>query len=177
MKKGFLAAVAALAIAIATPVTVHAVDGGTAPSPTAKDGRILLVEQDGNGGIKKGMTAAEVNTAWGTSFDTSLVVVWVGNAYVDPEGATTADPIKPAASEYGGTIIAHQSSKEGKKVTSGPTITLTVDDLSPVIFLAPASSSKVPNTGDSNSNALWIGALGLSVVLAGVAIFMRKRTA
>lgn len=174
MKKGFLAALAALAIAIATPVTVFA-EGEGAPSATTDKGQIVLVEQDGNGGIKKGMTGAEVNTAWKTTvFDANLVVVWVGDAHVTPDTATTADPLKVAASEKGGTVVAHL----GKKgITASDSITLTVDDLSPVIFLAPASSSKVPNTGDSNSNALWIGALGLSVVLAGVAIFMRKRTA
>ena len=168
MKKGFLAAVAALAIAIATPVTVFATE-----SPK---GEIEITEQDGNGGIKKGMTAAEVNTAWGTSFDSGLVVVFVGDAHVKPEGATTAPDATFAASSFGGTVIAHQSSKD-KAVKSGASITLSVSDLSPVIVLGPASSSKVPNTGDSNSNALWIGALGLSVVLAGVAIFVRKRTA
>ena len=168
MKKGFLAAVAALAIAIATPVTVFA-----DKSSTTDDAQIVITETAEAGGIKKGMTAAEVNSAWGTNFDAGLVVVFTGDAHVTPEGATTAADKTVAASTYGGTVIAHK----GKTVQSGASITLKVADLSPVIVLGPASSSKVPNTGDSNSNALWIGALGLSVVLAGVAIFMRKRTA
>ena len=175
MKKGFLAALAALAIAIATPVTVFATEGSSTTGDVSINITDAAVE-----GIKVGDPASVVNSAWGTNFDANLVVVFTGDAHLTPVGATKPSPAITApfnASTFnGGTVIAHQSSKD-KSVTFGATITLSSDDLSPVVVLAPASSSKVPNTGDSNSNALWIGALGLSVVLAGAAIFMRKRTA
>lgn len=173
MKKGFLAAVTAIALAFAAPVTALAVESPE-PGPT-----IVLEKRDATtDGIKVGDSASVVNTKWGTSFDASLVVVWTGEAYLSPADGdpTKADPMKVDASGLGGTVIAH---KGAKGVTSGASITLVATDLSPVVVLGPASSSgdKVPNTGDSNNNGLWIGALGLSVVLAGVAIFMRKRTA
>ena len=178
MKKGFLAALAALAVAVATPVTVFA-EEGTKPVDSSDTGKatIVLEQRDATtDGIKVGDSATVVNTKWGTSFDANLVVVWTGEAYLSPDKAdpATALPLPVEASKLGGTVVAHYG-KTG--VVSGAKITLEASNLSPVIALGPASSSKVPNTGDSNSNALWIGALGLSVVLAGAAIFMRKRTA
>ena len=177
MKKGLLvAAVAALTFALAAPVAVFAEEAKPSPSPS--DVTIVLEKTDQTiDGIKVGMTAAEVNTKWGTSFDTSLVVVWTGDAHLNPKDAAKPSPAiesEPyAASTYGGTIIAHLGAD--KKVTSGASIKFNSDDLSPVIVLGPAS--KVPNTGDSNNNILWISALVIALVCGGASFAMRKSNA
>lgn len=177
MKKGLLvAAVAALTFALAAPVTVLADDGDATatPSPTVK--AQIVITEDNTGEVKVGMTAAEVNTKWGTNFDANLVVVWTGDAHlvVTPADATFTGTVTQTfnASEHGGTVMAHQG-KTGVK--SGASIDLSSSDLSPVIYLAPAS--KVPNTGDSNNNILWIGALVVALVCGGAAFAMRKTNA
>ena len=178
MKKGLLvAAVAALTFALAAPVAVLADEKTQTPSSSKDDVTIVLEKKDQTkDGIKVGMTAAEVNTKWGTSFDTSLVVVWTGDAHLNPEDAAKPSPAiesEPyAASTYGGTVIAR---KGASGVKSGASIKFNSDDLSPVIVLGPAS--KVPNTGDSNNNILWISALVIALVCGGAAFAMRKSNA
>ena len=169
MKKGLLvAAVAALTFALAAPVAVYA-DG----SSTTSDVSITITDAAIDG-IKVGDSASVVNAAWGTSFDTSLVVVFTGDAHLTPTGATAPTPAITetfAASLWNGTVIAHK----GKTVQSGASITLSSDDLSPVVVLGPAS--KVPNTGDSSNNILWISALVIALVCGGAAFAMRKSNA
>ena len=177
MKKGLFAAIAAVAaLALCTPTTVSA-----ANSP---DGQIVIEERNGNGGIKTGMTAKEVDAAWGTSIEkdygADLVVVYVGDAHVTPETATNVPDKTVAASEYKGTVIAHK----GKKTQVGKSITLKAADLSPVVVLGPADKKtdgggkkdSTPRTGDTNT-ALWGGMLVLSMLAAGAALAMKKSNA
>ena len=179
MKKGLLtAAVAAIALAVASPLAINA---ESADSP---DGQIVLEEVAENGGIKKGDSSTTVDEKWGTSIGAGYEVVWVGDAYVTPEGAKNVTSLTVAASKYGGTLIVHK----GTSTIDGPaaSITLKADNLSPVIVLAKTSGSSngsnngnkknSPNTGDSG-NALWAGALIISVLCAGAAIVMNRRNA
>ena len=56
-------------------------------------------------------------------------------------------------------------------------IKISSKDMSPVIVLKKVSESKVPNTGDSNNNVLWISALVIALVCGGAAFAMRKSNA
>ncbi len=175
MKKGlFLAAVAALTVALCSPMTVKA--EGNSPTTGGDKGTIVITEQDGNGGIYVGDTGKDVNEKWGAKVDESLVVVYVGDAHIDPKGATTADPATFKASKFGGTVIVHKGSKA---TVSGSSITLTVEDLSPVAVLAKKSSGgkKSTNTADTSTNPIWAGALLISVLCAGAAVVMNKKNA
>lgn len=175
MKKGlFLAAVAALTVALCSPMTVKA--EGDSPTTGGDKGKIVITKQDGNGDIYVGDTGKDVNEKWGAKVDESLVVIFVGDAHIDPEKATTADPAEFKASKFGGTVIVHK----GKTTEYGSSITLTVDDLSPVAVLAPKSSKggkKSTNTADTSTNPIWAGALMISVLCAGAAVVMNKKNA
>lgn len=179
MKKGLLtAAAAAIALAIASPIAV------SAESADSPNGQIILEEVAENGGIKKGDSSKTVDEKWGTSIGDGYVVVWVGDAYVSPEGAKNVPNLTVSASKYGGVLIVHK----GTSTIDGPaaSITLKADNLSPVVVLAKKSSSSTggdssgkktsPNTSDSG-NALWAGALLISVLCAGAAIVMNRRNA
>ena len=178
MKKGlFTAVAAAITLAVASPIIV------SAESADSPDGQIILEEVSENGGIKKGDSSKTVDEKWGTSIGDGYVVVWVGDAYVSPEGAKNVPDLTVAASKYGGTLIVHK----GTSTVDGPaaSITLKAGNLSPVVVLAKTSSSSTggdsskknsPNTGDSG-NALWAGALIISVLCAGAAFAMNRRNA
>ncbi len=177
MKKGLLtAAVAAIALAVTSPLAV------SAESADSPDGQIVLEEVAENGGIKKGDSSTTVDEKWGTSIGAGYEVVWVGDAYVTPEGAKNVPSLTVAASKYGGVLIVHK----GTNKIDGPaaSITLTADNLSPVVVLAKTSGSNngggskknSPNTSD-NGNALWAGALIISVLCAGAAIIMNRKNA
>lgn len=178
MKKGFIAG-AALALAIAAPVTVFAEEG--VPSSTTDDAKIVIESRTENAGVKVGDTAAVVNEKWGTSIADGYVVVFVGEAYVTPEGAKDVTLTVSASSFNGGEIFVHHK-KDGSNDVNA-TVTLNSNDLSPVAALAKASDSSktddnsTANTGDSNNTGLWAGALIVSALLAGAAIVMNKRNA
>lgn len=176
MKKGlFLAAVAALTVALCSPMTVKA--EGDSPTTGGDKGTIVITEQDGNGDIYVGDTGKDVNEKWGAKVDESLVVIFVGDAHVDKKGATKVGPAEFKASKFGGTVIVHKGSKA---TVYGSAITLTIDDLSPVAVLAPKSSKggkKSTNTADTSTNPIWAGALMISVLCAGAAVVMNKKNA
>ena len=182
MKKGLLtAAAAAIALAIASPIAI------SAESADSPDGTIILEEVAENGGIKKGDSSTTVDEKWGTSIGAGYVVVWVGDAYVSPAGAKNVPDLTVSASKYGGVLIVHK----GTSTIDGPaaSITLKASNLSPVVVLAKTGSSSTggdssgsgskktsPNTSD-NGNAIWAGALIISVLCAGAAIVMNRKNA
>lgn len=170
MKKGLLvAAVAALTFALAAPVTVLAVDSPAGPS-------IEITPETEADGIKVGMTGEDVDKAWGTNIGPGYQVVFVGDAHVVGEGDASGLTLTVNASDFnGGEIFVHHK-KDGSN-DSGATVTLKATDLSPVCTLKKVSDSKVPNTGDSNNNILWIGALVVALVCGGAAFAMRKTNA
>lgn len=179
MKKGFIAG-AALALALAAPVTVFAEEG--ADSPTTGDAKIVIESRTENAGVKVGDTAAVVNEKWGTSIADGYVVVFVGEAYVTPAGTPNVTLTVNASSFNGGEIFVHHK-KDGSNDVNG-TVTLNSNDLSPVCTLAKASGGKTTptdnstaNTGDSNNTGLWAGALIISALLAGAAFAINKRNA
>lgn len=170
MKKGLLvAAVAALTFALAAPVTVLAVDSPAGPS-------IEITPETEADGIKVGMTGEDVDKAWGTNIGPGYQVVFVGDAHVVGTGDASGLELKVNASDFnGGEIFVHHKKTGGNDV--GATVTLKATDLSPVCTLKKVSDSKVPNTGDSNNNILWIGALVVALVCGGAAFAMRKTNA
>lgn len=180
MKKGLFAAV--LALAIAAPATVFAEE---ATSPVAGEGKIVIEERESNAGVKVGDNGAAVNAAWGTKLDAKYVVVFVGEAYVDPEGYEGELTLTVKASDFkGGELFIHHK-KDGTNDVDA-TVTLNSKDLSPVavVKLLPdggedgnAGDGGTANTGDSNKAGLWAGALVISALLAGAAFFMKKRSA
>lgn len=180
MKKGLLAAVAALTLAVAAPVTVFAEE---TKSPSADDGKIVIEERSENAGVKVGDTAAVVNKAWGTNIEDGYVVVFVGEAYVTPEGYTGELTLTVKASDFkGGEIFVHHK-KDGSNDT-GATVTLNSKDLSPVATLKKVSNGgsgktddSTANTGDTNKSGLWAGALVISALLAGAALVLNRRNA
>ena len=171
MKKGLLvAAVAALTFALAAPVTVLAVDSPKGPS-------IEITKETEADGIKVGMTGEDVDKAWGTSIGPGYEVVFVGDAHVVGEGDASGLKLTVNASDFnGGEIFVHHKKKTGGNDV-GATVTLYATDLSPVCTLKKVSDSKVPNTGDSNNNVLWISALVIALVCGGAAFAMRKTNA
>ena len=181
MNKGIIAG-AAIALALTAPVTVFAEEA--AASPSKDDARIVIEERSENAGVKVGDTAAVVNEKWGTSIADGYVVVFVGEAYVVPEGADVELTLTVNAADFkGGEIFVHHKNDGSNDV--GATVTLNSKDLSPVATLKKVSSGdagkttddSTVNTGDSNNTGLWAGALVISALLAGAAIVMNKRNA
>lgn len=180
MKKGLLAAAAALAFAVAAPVTVFAEE---ATSPSVDDGKIVIEERSENAGVKVGDTSAAVNKAWGTNIEDGYEVVFVGEAYVAPEGFKGEVTLTVKASDFkGGEIFVHHKNDGSNDV--GATVTLNSKDLSPVATLkkvsgggSGAADKGTANTGDNNKSALWAGALVISALLAGAALVMNRRSA
>ena len=179
MKKGLLAAAAALAFAVAAPVTVFAEE---ATSPSVDDGKIVIEERSENAGVKVGDTSAAVNKAWGTNIEDGYEVVFVGEAYVAPEGFKGELTLTVKASDFkGGEIFVHHKNDGSNDV--GATVTLNSKDLSPVATLKKVSGGSgaadkgTANTGDNNKSALWAGALVISALLAGAALVMNRRSA
>lgn len=183
MKKGFFAAIAAAALLLLQPVT-------TVNAANSPDGTIVIEKKEGNGGISTGMSAKEVDAAWGTSiakdYGENLTVLYVGDAYVSNANAKNVPDRKVAASELaaGGTVIAHK----GKSLQVGKSITLKASDLSPVIVLGSTENGggstepgnttpadKTPKTGDSTG--LWTGALLISLITACAAMKMKHSRA
>ena len=134
------------------------------------------------------MSISEVDETWGTDFANSygkdFSVIWVGDAHVTPSDATKVPARVVNAADFGGNLVIHN----GKSVQGGASITLHAGDLSPVIILAspsyvasvnpapaaPAAAATVPNTGDTN-NGIWAGALVVSVVAAGAALYLNRK--
>lgn len=184
MKKGLLvAAVAALTFALTAPLTVLAVDGEPTTTQSAeKKYEVIISPVEIAAGAKIGMKGNEL-TSWPVTFGADYEVVFVGDARViDKEGkvvpnANTLDPEVTgtfSASDYKGDIIAHYGTHG---VDQGASVKISSKDMSPVIVLKKVSESKVPNTGDSNNNVLWISALVIALVCGGAAFAMRKSNA
>ena len=198
MKKGFLAG-AALALAVAAPVTVFAEDEKTT-SADAKDAKIVLQgPMDSNGAAVVGQSVAtQLNEAWGLSLDAEYTIVWVGEAVVMENGEVVKNygpglKLDVNAADKGGELIIHLKSSDGKAEV-GTSLTLKSEDLSPVAVVKKipmggddggtetggnegGKAGGTPNTGDSNNTGLWTGALIVSALLAGAAFVMNKRNA
>lgn len=180
MKKGLIAA--AMALTLCTPMTVLA-----EPSPTPTTPTIIIVEDDGFQGYKEGMTGTEFDAKAGTSYGAGYTVVFVGDARLNPADAVLEKAITAnfTAAQYGGDVIIHISAKSG--LHAGASLTLSSDDLSPIVVLKAVSSGEggqttpttptTPPTGDNSRTGLWLGSLMIAVLCAGAAFAMRKRNA
>lgn len=172
------------AVAAAVLMIFITAKGIHAEKPASPDGSIIIEEVTEAGGIRKGDSGEKVNEKWGTSIGKGYEVVFTGNAYLSSAEAKNVPNLTVSASKYGGVLIVHK----GTSTIDGPaaSITLKADNLSPVVVLAKKSSSSTggdssgkktsPNTSDSG-NALWAGALLISVLCAGAAIVMNRRNA
>ncbi len=180
MKK-ILGFVAALLLALSLPMTVFA-EGSVSGE--------IKIDPDNGYVIKVNDKGSKVDEQLGTSLGDGYTVVFVGNAYVTPKGATNVPNKTVNASDYKGDVVIHVSGKTGKATAPAASVVLSADDLSPVIVLAkdskdskttPSKTSdggkKATNTADSSNMFVYGGLLVVALGAIAAVVTAKKRNA